>query len=657
MISYCRFRILAFLLLSALTVSNSASAQTPIGVESIVPRYSHANLSPDGRYLAIATPKDGGDSVSVIDLENPGSGSVAYPIERAIVEGLLWRGNDALIIRVYGRFSIYPIALDIAYLAYPKSGEPPMQITFRANADFRQSIYGTTVSFSGLSDVADLMPDTETHFYMAALNLRPPGGYNLFGGTTADIWARDLLRVDAETSVATISTMVNEYTAQWYLDGNGNILARVDVLPGGSQVVRIPAGGDRFLDLATVGASLTEGGQFVGLSQDASALVIRSLRSGEPGLYPVDLATGAVGAALYSGRNYLEEIVDKSNFRVIGAKYADGLLTRSHYFDAALSPIQSTLDGALANHSIEILATSEDRQKVLFEAHAPARPPVLGIYDATTPSITTIAEMHPEIVSVPLGEVRGHPYNDSNGSPMGGMLALPPGIEASNLPTVILDDTRTDLEFDLLGQFLTSRGYAVLRPGVRQVQSFGELSTPGALETWVTNFQSSVLGGLDNLVAAGITDPGRVCIIGTGENGYAALMTVVNAADKFQCAVGVNGMYDLQRAVDQARRVGATAVNSFYSALARNADQFTEADLERFSPINFAGAIDASVLIVGTDRDGENTDMIRSLERADKEVVYAELVDNIENPAADRFANMQIEYAAIGDFLSEQIGQ
>ena len=284
-------------------------------------------------------------------------------------------------------------------------------------------------------------------------------------------------------------------------------------------------------------------------------------------------------------------------------------LSKVRYFDPELQQLQTTLEGALAGHTVRILSTSTGGAKVLFEARAPSRPPVLALFDVAQSSIVTLAEMYPEVAQNTLGPVSAHLYSDASGAMLGGMLVLPPGAAATNLPTIILNDTRTDLLFDDMAHFLASHGYAVLRPGVLAAKSLGDLSGMGELADWVAAYQDSVASGLNELIAKGVADPERVCIIGTGENGYTALMSVVNSSDAFQCAIAVNGLYDLQELVDDARRASPDAGYAFSNPFIRNHDFFAQENLEQFSPVNYGEAINVPVLLIGFDRDGQVASM------------------------------------------------
>ena len=186
--------ILIVSLLILMGVAAPTLAQEPISAEAVNPRYGVASLSPDGQFLALALPTDGGDRVTVIDIGNTANRPVSYPIENAIVTDVIWRGNDALIIRVYGRFTVQISTLDLAYLAFPKTTEPPKQIRYQPQTSARISP-GGAYSYAGLSEVVDLAPDNESNFYMQAYVRRPPNGIHIlpnrlqiFGQKICFVW-------------------------------------------------------------------------------------------------------------------------------------------------------------------------------------------------------------------------------------------------------------------------------------------------------------------------------------------------------------------------------------------------------------------------------------------------------------------------------------
>jgi dipeptidyl aminopeptidase/acylaminoacyl peptidase len=456
--------------------------------------------------------------------------------------------------------------------------------------------------------------------------------------------------------VSTIESLASRNNAEWIMDGSGNVVARIEALPSGTQEIMVPRG-DQFFALTAIGGDASADGQILGLAQDGRSLVIREVQGAELILYPIDLTSGERGEPFFTGANYLGAMRDDKSFRIIGARYAERLTSQVRYFDPELQQLQTTLEGALAGHTVRMFSTSTDKTKVLFEARAPSRPPVLALFDVAQSSIATLAELYPEVAENTLGSVSGHLSADASGATLAGMLVLPPSGEAVNLPTIILNDTRTGLRFDEMAHFLASHGYAVLRPDVRTAKGFGDLSGMGELADWVAAYQDSVASGLNELIANGIADPERVCIIGTGENGYTALMSVVNSSDAFQCAIAVKGVYDLQELVDNARSLGSDAGYAFSNPFIRNHDFFAEADLEQFSPVNYGEAINVPVLLIGFDRDGQVASMESALESADQDVEYVELEDNWQRPADARAENKTTEYLEIERFLSAQLGR
>ena len=57
--------------------------------------------------------------------------------------------------------------------------------------------------------------------------------------------------------------------------------------------------------------------------------------------------------------------------------------------------------------------------------------------------------------------------------------------------------------------------------------------------------QDDVTDGVKALIAQGIADPKRVCIVGASYGGYAALAGAAFTPDLYACAVSVAGVSDL----------------------------------------------------------------------------------------------------------------
>jgi dipeptidyl aminopeptidase/acylaminoacyl peptidase len=93
--------------------------------------------------------------------------------------------------------------------------------------------------------------------------------------------------------------------------------------------------------------------------------------------------------------------------------------------------------------------------------------------------------------------------------------------------------------------FLTSRGYAVLRPQYRGSTGFGlELWRAGDAQ-WGLAMQDDKDDGAAWLVEQGIADPDRIAIFGYSYGGFASIAAVVRENSPYQCAIAGAGVANL----------------------------------------------------------------------------------------------------------------
>ena len=190
-------------------------------------------------------------------------------------------------------------------------------------------------------------------------------------------------------------------------------------------------------------------------------------------------------------------------------------------------------------------------------------------------------------------------YTARDGMSIPAYLAVPLGGDAKHLPTVILPHGGPYLRdtggFDYWVQFFVSRGYAVLQPNFRGSTGYGTAHLRAGYEQWGEKMQDDVIDGVDWLIAQGITDPARVCIVGGSYGGYVALVAAYKTPQKFRCAVDFAGVADLN----------AMVLNMYqyrFGDLARARVQRGNA-LSANSPIEHVADIGIPLLIVHGDQD------------------------------------------------------
>jgi len=112
---------------------------------------------------------------------------------------------------------------------------------------------------------------------------------------------------------------------------------------------------------------------------------------------------------------------------------------------------------------------------------------------------------------------------------------------------------------------------------------------------WGRKMQSDISDGLAQLITDGIVDGKRACIMGASWGGYAALAGVTLQKGLYRCAVAVAGISDVRKmAYTDIKESGDNAT------LRRNMKNEVGAgrDLNMISPIRFASAADAPILLI-----------------------------------------------------------
>lgn len=148
-----------------------------------------------------------------------------------------------------------------------------------------------------------------------------------------------------------------------------------------------------------------------------------------------------------------------------------------------------------------------------------------------------------------VGPVSTFAYQASDGLELDGILTLPPGREAKNLPIIMLPHGgphyHDEEGFDWWAQAFASRGYAVFQPNFRGSTNRDSAFERAGYGQWGRKMQTDISDGLSALAEAGIADNARACIVGASYGGYAALAGVTIENGKYRCAVAVAPVADL----------------------------------------------------------------------------------------------------------------
>jgi dipeptidyl aminopeptidase/acylaminoacyl peptidase len=138
--------------------------------------------------------------------------------------------------------------------------------------------------------------------------------------------------------------------------------------------------------------------------------------------------------------------------------------------------------------------------------------------------------------------------------------------------------------------------------------------------------QSDVTDGVRSLVAQGLADPQRVCIMGASYGGYAALQAGATEPDLYRCVISIAGPTDLNAMLRWERSEAGADSDQYDYWVKSIGDPRTDRDrIDAASPLRRAESWRPPVLLIHGDDDGvvpvaQSRDMERALRRAGKDV-------------------------------------
>ena len=338
----------------------------------------------------------------------------------------------------------------------------------------------------------------------------------------------------------------------------------------------------------------------------------------------------------------------------LSAVWVGGVDQHRIWIDSASRARYESVAGAFPGRQVWVYDLSRDGRETLAEVQDFSQPPIYYLIDFSKHSAVIAGQAYPQLAHVPLGTARLMQYRTEDRGTVRAQVVLPPG-GGKDLPLVVLapgESGEGAAEFDWLAQYLAASGYAVLRPDI----ALTALPTEGGWVWWGGASQRYAVDGISELVQQGVADPRRVCIVGVGYGGYAALAGAAFFPGTYACAVSINGIADLPSLLGHEMNVfGETASN--HVALAvwdASVGSRSDPKLLAESPVHAAQAVAASVLLIHGDEDTvvpveQSLEMSRALEKAGKRVTFMKL-DGSDHSLDS--ANTRVEVLnAIGAFL------
>jgi dipeptidyl aminopeptidase/acylaminoacyl peptidase len=337
-----------------------------------------------------------------------------------------------------------------------------------------------------------------------------------------------------------------------------------------------------------------------------------------------------------------------------------GMKEKIHWFDARWSALQRAVDDALPDR-INWLS-GDNRGRVLVASSSDVDPGEWFLLDTATMSLKKIAAAKPWIDPARMLPKRIVQYTSSDGLAIPAYLTLPRGASQPVAAIIRIHGgpwARDEWNWDPEVQLLAARGYAVLQPQFRGSLGFGQRFAQAGIGQWGLAMQDDVTAGANWLVAQGIADAARLCIVGGSYGGYAALWGLVKTPRLFRCGVSFAGVSDLNLMFKDDSDVNDSVAASLQTRAWVGDPKTMRQQFDDVSPLRHAAEIQVPVLIAHGDRDARvpiehSEKMVDALRAHHKDVTWLELKD--EGHGIRHPENRKRYYEALFDFLDRNIG-
>jgi len=611
----------------------------PVEAFAALPSFNQAKLSPSGKRLAYFMSIDGRKNIIIQDLNGNNPGKIPPWDEKLELSWFFWKTDDMLIFQIgitmnrmvfRGKTSeSRTISFDLKtgktkWLGKPKKGE----------------LYA-----SQNERILDYLPNDPKHILMEM-------DFDL--DATPSVY-----KVNIETSRRKTYHHGKKGINGWYIDHNSEIRLGTGYRPGSSEYnSRFKTADGEWIDLKEI--AWADKYDIEGFSEDPNILYVSGLNPyGTMGLYTLDVRTGKIIDHVYSNASVdMYSIFDHPvTGRIAGVWYEDDY-TRIKYFDDDLDLLQRSLNKALPNEVITIVNKARDTELYLVHAESDTNPGDYYFYNRAKRKLDWMASVRNQIDANLMAPTQSVSIPVRNGSNIPGYLTVPRNTKAENLPTIILPHggplgIRDNAEWDYEAQFYANRGYLVLKPNFRGSGGYGPAYKNAGKKQWGGLMQDDVTDATNWLIKEGMTDPKRICIVGSSYGGYAALMGAIKEPDLYKCAISTNGVIDMVKLKQGDRQyVGG-------KAWIKNMGLKGSNDKE-VSPYHRAKEINIPVLLIAAKDDARvpytmSKDMYKRMKRLKKPVEYVEIKKGTHHmvTAESRLLRLQ----ATEKFLAKHIGQ
>lgn len=357
--------------------------------------------------------------------------------------------------------------------------------------------------------------------------------------------------------------------------------------------------------------------------------------------------------------------LDQNTRKIISTSYTLDK-TKTYWKNTDWEKMYNDLLSKFPGREVNFQSTTKDYSRFLVSVWGDKYAAEVYFYDPSSKNLILQYTPRPHLKEVEsyLAPMKPISYTSSDGLEIPAYLTIPIGMDAKNLPLVVLvhggpKGPRDYWGYDAQVQFLANRGYAVLQPNFRASGGYGKSFLNAGDLQWGKLMQDDITWGVRHLISQGIADKNKVAIMGGSYGGYATLAGLAFTPDLYACGVDIVGPSNIFTLLESVPAYWEAGRAFLYGMVGDPNTEDGQKLIREASPLFSVNKINKPLLIIQGANDprvkqAESDQIVIALRDKGKKVDY--LLANDEGHGFAKPLNKKAMYAYTEKFLSEVLG-
>jgi dipeptidyl aminopeptidase/acylaminoacyl peptidase len=466
----------------------------------------------------------------------------------------------------------------------------------------------------------------------------------------------DMHRIKLDSGEATLDTENPGDVVGFATDAKFQVRGSTSMKPDGGYELRVKGDDGKWKAIKKVGAD--DQAALAGFGPDANTVwLTHSADANAIRLMKMDVATGKETVVAEDQQYDVSGAMIDDDKRIPLAVSFTKARTEWTVLDDSVKDDFAAL-AKVARGDFSVGSKTADDSKWVVSYVADDGPAAFYLYDRKTKKADLLFTSNSKLEKVKLAQMQPFEYKAKDGLTVHGYATLPVGVEAKNLPAVLLVHggpwARDSWGYSGMVQWLANRGYAVIQVNYRGSTGYGKAFLNAANLEWSGKMHQDLLDAVDHFAKPGTIDPKRTAIMGGSYGGYATLVGLTFTPEVFACGVDIVGPSNLNTLLATIPPYWAPMKALFTKRMGEDKEF-----LEKCSPLYRADQITKPLLIGQGANDprvkqAESDQIVAAMRKNKKEVQYVLYPD--EGHGFARPENRLHFYALAEQFLAKHIG-